>query len=49
LRAPGVDVAQDIAYALFCASGVAGLGEPGLFIREYLREKRDCRRNVLFS
>ena len=49
LRAPGDDVARDSAYALFRASGVAGLGDPGRFIREYRREKRDRRRKVLVS
>jgi hypothetical protein len=49
LSASGDDVARDSAYALFCASGVAGLGDPGRLICEYRREKRDRRRNVLVS
>ena len=49
LRAPGDDVSRDSAYALFRASGVAGLGDPGRFIREYRQEKRDRRRKVLVS
>jgi hypothetical protein len=46
---PGDDVPRDSAYALFRASGLAELGDPGRFIREYRREKRDRRRNVLVS
>jgi hypothetical protein len=49
LSASGDDVARDSTYALFRASGVAGLGDHGRFIREYRREKRDRRRNVLVS
>jgi hypothetical protein len=44
---PVDDVARDSAYALYRASGVAGLGDPGRFIREYRREKRDRRGDVL--
>jgi hypothetical protein len=49
LSASEDDVSRDSAYALFRASGVAGLGDPGRFIREYRRAKRDRRRNVLVS
>jgi hypothetical protein len=49
LSASGDDVARDSTYALFRAGGVDGLGDPGRFIREYRREKRDRRRKVLVS
>jgi hypothetical protein len=49
LCTPDDDVSRDSAYALFRASGVAGRGDPGRFIREYRWERRDCRRNVLVS
>jgi hypothetical protein len=49
LCVPGDDVPRDSAYALFRASGLAELGDPGRFIREYRREKRDRRRKVLVS
>jgi hypothetical protein len=41
LRASGDDFARDSAYALFRASGVAGLGDTGRLIREYWREMQD--------
>jgi hypothetical protein len=49
LSTPDDDFARDSAYALFRASGVAGIGDPGRSIREFRREKRDRRRNVLVS
>jgi hypothetical protein len=45
LQIPGEDVPRDSAYALFRSSGLGGLGDPGRFIREFKREKRDRRRN----
>jgi hypothetical protein len=49
LQIPGEDVPRDSAYALFRSSGLGGLGDPGRFIREFKREKRDRRRNFLVS
>jgi hypothetical protein len=48
LRVPGDEFPLDSAYA-FRTSGLAELCDPGRFIREQRRERRDRRRNLQVS